>query len=212
MEKYKNHIVVIVFYLFILAFAAYAWRGLAFYGWHDHLLFNLVFWLVPVAYILIFSAIFIFKPKNISPEGFKKVMLFFAAFLAYIIPVIFFDVFVLLADLGLLITWPIAGIETANRVAQIILVLGGAVYLFLLIAVLKGIFHGRFDFRVNRHSLRFPNLPGSFDGLKVVQISDFHIGCFIGNMKQVQKGIDLVNKEEPDIILFTGDLITVHAD
>jgi predicted MPP superfamily phosphohydrolase len=212
MEKYKNYIVVIVFYLFILALSAYAWRGLGHAGFGNTLVFNLIFWSIPFAYILVFTGIFLFKPKNISPEGFKKVMLFFAAFLAFILPVFFFDVIVLLADVVLLVSWVAGATETGALVAKVIAFVGLALFTFILLAVLNGIFRGRFNFKVNRFKLVFPNLPESFKGLKIVQISDLHIGSFIGNMKQVQKGIDLVNKENPDLIFFTGDLITIHAD
>jgi predicted MPP superfamily phosphohydrolase len=128
------------------------------------------------------------------------------------IPVFFFAVFVLLADITLLVGWIAGATETAAAVARVIAYIGMGVFAMLLLGVLNGIFRGRFDFRVNRFKLAFPNLPESFRGLKIVQVSDFHIGSFIGNMKHVQRGIDLVNKEEPDLIFFTGDLITIHAD
>jgi uncharacterized protein len=212
MGKYKNQIVVVTFFLFIIAFSAYAYRGLAIFGLHKQLLLSLFYFLVPLIYILIFSGIFIFKPKNISPEGFKKVMLFFAAFLAFIIPVLFFDVFVLFSDIILLITWLGNIPEAGQKLASGLIIAGGLVFMLLFFAVMMGIFRGRFNFKVKRHKMTFPGLPRSFNGLKIVQVSDFHIGCFIGNEKQVQRGIDLVNRENPDIIFFTGDLITIHAD
>jgi predicted MPP superfamily phosphohydrolase len=212
MAKYKNQIVVVTFFLFIIAFSAYAYRGLSIFGIHRQLLLSLLYFLVPLSYILIFSGIFIFKPKNISPEGFKKVMLFFAAFLAFLIPVLFFDVFVLFSDIILLITWLANTPVTGQKLSTGLIIAGSMVFTLLFLAVMMGIIRGRFNFKVKRHNLTFPGLPRSFDGLKIVQVSDFHIGCFIGNEKQVQRGIDLVNRENPDIIFFTGDLITIHAD
>ena len=47
----------------------------------------------------------------------------------------------------------------------------------------------------------------AFDGFKVVQISDMHIGSFHGHENQVKKAIELVNEQKPDLILFTGDLV-----
>lgn len=212
MVKHKNYFVVGIFFLFILAFSAYAFRGVILSGIINSRLAQVFFWIIPLIYILIFSGIFIFKPKNISPEGFKKVMLFFASFLAFMIPVFFFDIFVLVSDLVMGVTW-LAGFSSfGQNAAKVLIFSGGLVFLLLLFAVIMGISRGRFDFKVNKYQLSFPNLPSSFDGLKIVQVSDFHIGSFIGNMKQVQKGIDLVNREDPDIIFFTGDLITIHAD
>lgn len=77
--------------------------------------------------------------------------------------------------------------------------------------MLYGVTKGRFNFRVLKETLEFENLPEAFNGLKVVHISDLHIGSFYDNYKEVEKGIDLVNSLKPDIIFFTGDLINNYA-
>ncbi|MDH5610120.1 MAG: metallophosphoesterase, partial [Cyclobacteriaceae bacterium] len=69
-----------------------------------------------------------------------------------------------------------------------------------------GILTGAYDYRVRRKSITFPNLPRAFDGIRVVQISDIHTGSFF-NKTAVQGGIDLINGEKPDLVLFTGDLV-----
>ena len=58
--------------------------------------------------------------------------------------------------------------------------------------------------------LTFDNLPPAFKGLKIVHISDIHSGSFT-NKKHVEKGIELVMKQQPDLILFTGDLVNDRA-
>jgi uncharacterized protein len=212
MRKYKNYIVIAFFYLGIIAASAYAYHGVAVLGLLRNKVLNLFFWLIPVIYILTFSGIFLFKPKNISPGGFKKVMIFFALFLSFIIPVVFFDGFVLLSDLSLSITWFTGVSDKGIKVSKIFISTGSLFFILSFLAVIKGIIWGRFDFKVNKLQLSFQNLPAKFDGLKIVQVSDFHIGSFIGNAKKLQHGIDLVNREKPDIIFFTGDLVTIHAD
>lgn len=211
-EKNKNYMVVAIFYLSILLIDLYCYWGLTVMGFHDSVLFRILFWVIPVFYILAFSGIFLFKPKNISPDGFKKVMLFFASFLLFYLPKFFLVPFVILSDIfrvpalvfGNAIEWAV--------VNQIIIIAGMGISGFIFIAVFIGIVWGRFNFKVKRIPLKFSNLPDSFDGFRIVHISDFHIGSFIGNMKHVQRGINMVMKENPDIILFTGDLITIHAD
>jgi predicted MPP superfamily phosphohydrolase len=69
-----------------------------------------------------------------------------------------------------------------------------------------GILKGKYDYTVHRETLRFSDLPAAFDGLKIVQISDIHAGSF-DSMDGVQKGLDLIMAQKPDIILFTGDLV-----
>jgi len=53
-------------------------------------------------------------------------------------------------------------------------------------------------------------LPAGFKGLKIVHISDIHSGSF-GDKKAVQRGVDMVIKENADVVLFTGDLVNDHA-
>jgi uncharacterized protein len=69
-----------------------------------------------------------------------------------------------------------------------------------------GILKGKYDFTVHRETLRFSDLPEAFDGLKIVQISDIHSGSF-DDFDGVQKGLDLIMAQKPDLILFTGDLV-----
>ena len=56
-----------------------------------------------------------------------------------------------------------------------------------------------------------PDLPPYFDGYRLVQITDFHLGSFPPGNDFVQKVVDATNNEEPDIILFTGDLVNNQA-
>jgi predicted MPP superfamily phosphohydrolase len=67
-------------------------------------------------------------------------------------------------------------------------------------------FGNKYSYQVKRHRLTYPNLPVSFRGLKIVHISDIHSGSFT-NKKAVQKGVEKIMKEKPDLIVFTGDLV-----
>ena len=69
-----------------------------------------------------------------------------------------------------------------------------------------GILSGAHDYRVRKKVLTFPNLPKAFDGIRIVQISDIHTGSFF-NKTAVAGGVDIINQQKPDLILFTGDLV-----
>jgi predicted MPP superfamily phosphohydrolase len=69
----------------------------------------------------------------------------------------------------------------------------------------------KYNYQVKRLRLSFNNLPQSFKGLKIVQISDVHSGSF-GNKDAVARGIDMILKENADIIFFTGDLVNDRSD
>lgn len=67
-------------------------------------------------------------------------------------------------------------------------------------------FGNKYRYHINRVQLNYANLPQAFKGLKIVHISDIHSGSFMDKMA-VQRGIDKIKNENPDLILFTGDLV-----
>ena len=73
-----------------------------------------------------------------------------------------------------------------------------------------GVISGAHDYRVRRQTVKLPNLPASFDGLKIAQLSDIHSGSFF-NKKAVRGGVEMVLAEKPDVIFFTGDLVNNEA-
>ncbi|MDB5206850.1 MAG: metallophosphoesterase [Flavisolibacter sp.] len=72
-------------------------------------------------------------------------------------------------------------------------------------------FTNKYNYKVKRIPLQFPNLPAAFKGLKIVQISDIHSGSF-NNVAAVQKGVEKILSLKPDLILFTGDLVNNKHD
>jgi hypothetical protein len=71
-------------------------------------------------------------------------------------------------------------------------------------------FSNKYNYDVKRVKLAYKNLPEGFRGLKIVQISDVHSGSF-GNKTAVNKGVELILKENADVIFFTGDLVNDRA-
>ena len=78
-------------------------------------------------------------------------------------------------------------------------------------ALIYGMLKGKYNYQVLRYTLTYDDLPQSFDGYQITQISDIHSGSF-DNAEKVQYGIDLINQQESDIILFTGDLVNNIAE
>ncbi|EDM44290.1 phosphohydrolase, MutT family protein [unidentified eubacterium SCB49] len=73
-------------------------------------------------------------------------------------------------------------------------------------SLIYGMVKGKYNYKVHEYTLEFDNLPEAFNGYKVTQISDVHSGSFT-NEEKVKYAIDLVNKQQGDMILFTGDLV-----
>lgn len=80
-----------------------------------------------------------------------------------------------------------------------------------IVGVSYGIISGAHDYRVRRRRIVLPNLPKEFDGMRLAQISDVHSGSF-WNRTAVEGGVEMLLKEKPDMIFFTGDLVNNVAD
>lgn len=79
-------------------------------------------------------------------------------------------------------------------------------------SLLYGLTRGKFAYRILRERIAFADLPPSFAGLRIVQISDAHLGSFLsGHEDDVQKGLDMINALKPDLLIFTGDLVNNFA-
>jgi predicted MPP superfamily phosphohydrolase len=78
-------------------------------------------------------------------------------------------------------------------------------------AMAYGVISGAHDYRVRRVTVKLPNLPKGFDGLRIGQISDIHSGSFF-NKTAVKGGVEMFLKEKPDVIFFTGDLVNNESD
>jgi predicted MPP superfamily phosphohydrolase len=76
---------------------------------------------------------------------------------------------------------------------------------------LYGVTWGKYQFRVLKHRVSMGAIPAAFEGFKIVQISDAHLGSFLNDMEPVKKSIQMINDLNPDIIVFTGDLVNVDA-
>lgn len=79
------------------------------------------------------------------------------------------------------------------------------------IIILYGSFVGRTRFEVKEVTYTSARLPQAFDGYRILQLSDLHIGSFVGNAPAIQKLVDMVNAQHPDLIVFTGDLVNHRA-
>ena len=78
-------------------------------------------------------------------------------------------------------------------------------------ALLYGMVKGKYNFRVLKYNLEFDDLPQSFDGYRITQISDVHSGSF-DNREKIEYAIDLINKQKSDVLLFTGDMVNNMAE
>jgi uncharacterized protein len=101
----------------------------------------------------------------------------------------------------------------AGKSAQLVVLSGSfilATGIFLIIGY--GNLFGRQNTVIHRYDLYFNDLPQQLDGLKIVQLSDIHLGSFNKNYRVIQETVELVNNLKPDLLLFTGDLVNNFSD
>ncbi|MGL5683465.1 MAG: metallophosphoesterase [Marinifilaceae bacterium] len=70
---------------------------------------------------------------------------------------------------------------------------------------------GRYQYKEEQISIEFNGLPHAFNGFTIVQLSDLHLGSHSIKYRGIKRLVNLVNKQEPDIIVFTGDMVNNFA-
>lgn len=88
---------------------------------------------------------------------------------------------------------------------------GAVLGIGVALTMLWGAFINRFNIRVNEVPVVVDNLPRSFSGYRIAQISDLHVGTFGSDTAFVAKLVDRVNALHPDMIVFTGDIVNRHS-
>ncbi len=175
------------------------------------------FWLI-TCFTLAWLIWFYFSMSKLSyKEIYGHITFFMGFFILFYIPKLFFIVFQFAQDVVLILTKLVEVIFPKNTyVSEKVILISRSDFLLqvgLIIAsipffsIIWGIWWGKYNYKVKRLNLDFNNLPSSFNGLKIVQISDLHLGSFAGNSKKLEPAIKMVNELKPDYILFTGDLV-----
>lgn len=99
------------------------------------------------------------------------------------------------------------GIFFSKKKKPIIYYIGLVLSIGISSSVIYGSLFGTKELAVNRVELRFQNLPKKFDGYKILQISDIHLGNFLNSKKLMNTVQRETDKATPDMVLFTGDLV-----
>ncbi|MCD0479204.1 metallophosphoesterase [Chryseobacterium sp. LC2016-29] len=204
----KNFLIIATIFLFLEVYIFQAIRTLT-----DN------FW-VRFGYIVLSLAVygvFAYEVSHFqrSDRSTERAQITISLFLIFILPKIFIVLFLLVDDIfrtgGYLVglTKPTENFFPERRKFLSLMGLGlGGVLSALFI---DGITFGKYRHTVRRVKVKFANLPKSFKGYKIIQISDVHSGSF-SDPSKLQHAIDLINEQNPDLVLFTGDMVNNVAD
>lgn len=150
---------------------------------------------------LIYAAVM--PKKSGSDQALTVLMWILFVYLSCYVSKIVYALFVLLrAGLQRLFHRPMRPVEICGAV------LGIAVFGLMWWSALVN----RFRLDVRETDVSVPTLPAAFNGLRIVQISDIHTGTYGTDTTFLSRMVDRVNTLEPDIILFTGDIVNRHSD
>ncbi len=171
------------------------------------------YWLISILTFLAFLLFFTGIKSITDAKVYVYVEYFIGWFALFYIPKFVFILFVLLQDILNIFMYlfrkkAAPSPSRRNFLYQLGLITAAVPFGSILYGVTKG----KFDYRVIKERIAFPDLPKAFNGLRIVQISDIHLGSFNNNYEQVSHAITVINRQNPDIILFTGDLVNNFAD
>ncbi|MDX2190138.1 MAG: metallophosphoesterase [Bacteroidota bacterium] len=178
---------------------------------------HIVFWTITILY---FSAIVFgvlnFNPMN-GPRGINFKIITIGLVLLWL-PKIVFCLFLIGEDIFrifnalFVFTFDKFGWEAKGNAnyfperRKIVSQIGLAIASIPFASVLYGVTKGKYNFVIREVELTFKELPWSFDGLTITQISDVHSGSF-DDAAEVKRGVELINAQKSDIVVFTGDLV-----
>ncbi len=200
-------------FIFLLDYYAFQSLRLVAGGWSQPLR-NVVYslyWLVPILAVTVMAA----GAYGLLEGMNRTTYLFLRTFLtiAYVakIPII---LFLLIDDLRRLILTgyeAVAGATPYSKSRSKFLANTGIILGMLpFVTLIYGVVRNRYRYKVFRQTVNIDGLPERLRGLKIVQISDIHSGSF-DQTEPVRRAVELINKEEADLVFFTGDLVNSIA-
>jgi len=223
-EAYPKTVERFPFMVFLLAVDIYLWYSLKkkifTLSIPGRVLIGVIYWL-PLAAFIFLTSISSINNVNLAHPALIAYILGFAVvvYFSKLITVIFF----LLADLYRIIMFvirharakktgnPINHGGTAMSRGKFLrtfgLATGGLFFSGLVIGMVKW----AHDFRVRKIGLNFAKLPWSFEGMRIVQISDLHLGSW-ASVDPIEEAVAIINDLDADLILFTGDLVNYSTN
>ncbi len=174
----------------------------------------ILYWSIPVIIVILLTYIMFRFNSLHKAEVFKTWNFTVGFFSLFYLPKIIFIVFLLISDMVNGAIWLANSIGITNDFGwnknsrANFLVKSGVIMMFIsFLSIFQGIIWGRFNYKIKKIKLDFMKLPKTFKGFKIIQVSDWHIGSFITRPKEVENAIELINAQNPDLILFTGDMV-----
>ncbi|CAM2821193.1 metallophosphoesterase [Chryseobacterium flavum] len=204
----KNFLIIAGIFMFLEIYIYQAIRTLT-----DNLWIRIGYWVVSLAVYGIF--IYEITHYQRSDKSMIRAQIMISLFLVFILPKIFVVLFLLIDDIirigGYLIGFAKPSENFFPERRKFLSLVGLGMSGVLSALFIDGITFGKYRHKVRRVKVKLPDLPVSFKGYKIIQISDVHSGSF-SDPGKLQHAVDLINEQNPDLVLFTGDMVNNVAD
>ena len=154
-----------------------------------------LYWLPTILLLIGMTVVFCtYEPR---PQAMNRLSLFLIVFLCVNVPKAIFTLATLLFK-GL-----------AHRIHQHFheTSIGLAIALFSMAYLIFGATEGKQHFQVKEVDIESADVPQGFDGYRMVQLADIHAGSWGDNTQAMQRAVNIINQLQPDLIVFTGDLV-----
>lgn len=204
----KNLLITAGIFLFLEIYIYQAIRTLT-----DNFWIRTGYWVIS----LIVYAIFAYEVTHYqrSDRSMLRAQIMISVFLVFILPKIFIVLFLLIDDIvrtgGYLVGFAKPSENFFPERRKFLSLVGLGMSGVLSALFIDGITFGKYRHKVRRVKVKLPDLPTSFKGYKIIQISDVHSGSF-SDPSKLQHAVDLINEQKPDLVLFTGDMVNNVAD
>ncbi len=180
-----------------------------------------IYWIIPAIYMATPFYFRYFMHGHDAKSELNR-LFFFASFAVFYVPKLIIMAFQALEDGARILAWiakrvsPVeskthkkaAGISRSVFISRMGLFISAVPFTSLIYSIAIG----RFNFKLNKQTLYFDRLPKAFDGYKIVQFSDLHAGSLIGQQAEFKKAMEMINEQNADIIVFTGDMVNDVAE
>ncbi len=202
--------------LVIILAEIYVYKGIkSIFSPESQRIFQIVYWLTVLITVAGFLSLWLFAGKGLGDTNLMTNIFFGLAF-SFILVKILIANFLLIEDLYRFVRFIVESITVKgnvnfvhrSKITGFSALIITSVFFFLCV---YGLFYGKYNYKVRNVTLFFNDLPQEFDGFRILQISDIHAGTF-DNISAVKRGIELIRKQNADLILFTGDMVNNLAD
>lgn len=212
--EFPKYALRLLFFGFFLLADIALWRSYRFYLKRTRKAFinrclKILYWL-PLAVFFLYILMAYLQPVQLWPGWLRIYLpgLLVVLFLWKIVLVVFLSLSFLLAlPFNLVTALRARGTGTTGwRQNNAIITSGLAFSTLLALLMLSGFVFWVYDFKVTQIEINSSDLPSGFDGIKIVQISDLHMGSW-ASAATLDKAVTLINAQHPDIVVFTGDIV-----